>query len=1169
MVPPLLDAAWLASLDDAALLRRFGEATFERGRAYARAGRVGALETGDHGRLVTARVAGGDALPYQTLVLAGAPANRGGGARAGLSSRCSCPMRSDCKHVVAVVLRARALAGLTADGAATSTGADGPVLARHPATADATTTDPDGTSDVPAWEALLRHALQAPTGPHPGSADVGEPLALGFSLGVPPAADRWGARPPSREPRLRLRPLRRTRTGRWGRTGAAWEDLDRLLPGRADAAHLEVLRRLAALRPVNRYAYVRAPDHLEVDGLGPAVWALLAEAAGVGVEFVPADRSVTAVRLAPDEARFGIDVRRAPDGGLSLAPRVLLDGVSRPARDVMWCGSPPHGVAFLGSGSAGTHHGAARAGGDGAGVDLVVAGLDARLRPVEEGLVLGPETVHVPAGDVDRFTAAYYPQLRAGTVLLEHDLDLPAPEPPVLTLEARFEEGHQVLLRWGFRYVVGEHVYDVPVVPPRARPAGAGPDDVARDVAAEQRIVDALPTPDSPDGLTTPVGPRRALVPVQRFSGEDTIAVANELLPALARRDDVRVTVVGDPLDYREAEQEPQIRLAVRDAGPGLRSERTDWFDLDVSVEVDGERVPFQALFTALAKGQPRMLLDSGRYFSLASPALHRLRELIEESRHLSDHQGSTLSVRPVHAGLWEDLTAIGVVVEESAAWVRSVGALLEAGPGAAAAAQSPPPESLRATLRPYQLDGFRWLSLLWDAGLGGVLADDMGLGKTLQVLAVAVRAAQRGDLDGAPLLVVAPTSVVGAWEEQAAAFAPDLPVAAITSTTRRRKTPLAQAVGGARLVLTTYAIARLDGPEFAELRWSGVVLDEAQAVKNHRSKTYHAIRRIGAPRRFVVTGTPLENSLMDLWSLLSIAAPGLFPDPETFADVYRRPIEEGTDPAKLERLHRHLRPLVLRRTKEAVAADLPPKQVQVVSVDLSPAHRRVYDRVLHRERQKVLDLLDSGGFEKNRLVIFRSLTTLRLLALAPGLVDASAAPFDTGAPAAGTKIDVLMELLEDVVAGGHRALVFSQFTRFLGMVRERLTAEGIGHVYLDGRTRDRAKRIETFRTGDDPVFCISLKAGGTGLTLTEADYVFILDPWWNPAAEDQAIDRAHRIGQDKHVMVYRLVADATIEDKVVAMQQRKRDLFDQVVGDATDVAAPLSPDDIRALLAP
>jgi SNF2 family DNA or RNA helicase len=331
--------------------------------------------------------------------------------------------------------------------------------------------------------------------------------------------------------------------------------------------------------------------------------------------------------------------------------------------------------------------------------------------------------------------------------------------------------------------------------------------------------------------------------------------------------------------------------------------------------------------------------------------------------------------------------------------------------------------------------------------------------------------------------------------------------------------------------------------------------------VKNHQAKTYAAARRLPARFKLAITGTPVENDLMDLWSVLSIVAPGLFPSPQRFTEHYRTPIEKGGDPQALAVLRRRIRPLVRRRTKEQVATELPPKQEQVLEVALNPRHRKVYDTHLQRERRKVLGLVDD--LQKNRFTIFKSLTLLRQLALDPSLVDEA----HTGIRS--SKVEAFLEHLQEVVAEGHRALVFSSFTGFLGTVRARLDDHGLPYAYLDGRTRDRQRRIDEFRSGRTPVFLISLKAGGFGLTLTEADYVFVLDPWWNPAVEAQAVDRTHRIGQDKTVMVYRLVAAGTIEEKVVALQERKRDLFARVMDDdGGALSGALTAEDIRGLFA-
>ena len=393
-----------------------------------------------------------------------------------------------------------------------------------------------------------------------------------------------------------------------------------------------------------------------------------------------------------------------------------------------------------------------------------------------------------------------------------------------------------------------------------------------------------------------------------------------------------------------------------------------------------------------------------------------------------------------------------------------------------------------------------------------------MGLGKTLQALALVCHARER-DPGLGPFLVVAPTSVVPGWVGEAARFAPGLSVSAVADTLAKSGRTVAE-LAEADIVVTTYTLLRLDAAAYQSVSWAGVILDEAQYVKNHQAVTYKCVRELAAPFKLAITGTPMENNLTELWSLLSITAPGLFPDPKRFAEEYARPIERGGDSERLARLRRRIKPLVKRRTKELVARDLPAKQEQALEIDLHPRHRKVYDTYLQRERQKILGLL--GDFDRNRFTILRSITLLRQLSLHAGLAD----PDHEAIPCA--KLGALVEQLGDVIGSGHRALVFSQFTGFLAKARASLEHEGIGYCYLDGRTRKRERVLEAFKSGTDPVFLISLKAGGFGLNLTEADYCFLLDPWWNPATEHQAIDRIHRIGQTRQVMVYRLLARDT-----------------------------------------
>ena len=951
--------------------------------------------------------------------------------------------------------------------------------------------------------ALWQQAL-APLVPRPDASRGSVPLALQLNRG-------------RRE--YTLRPLRPGSRDAWIKAGADWDDI-RLQPGTFDPAQRQVLLDLLESRRRNEYAYGHRVDALPLRELRADLWALLQRATDAGIPLLAGTDDGHHRLPEPQVHVAGIEpllrVRSAPDG-LQVLPTLLFEGEPLDLPWQAFTGSPAHGAVFERDGV------------------VHLAGFTRSLDQAEHILFARDTDLHVPERDVALFATGFLPTLgRRLTVQVDDDVVLPEPTPPTLVCRVEFGDG-TATLRWSFRYTLGDTTHVVGLAP-------AASDPPLRDPVAEARL--AASVPEGP-WLATGTNGQPELRPAF-LTGRPLFSFTARTLPALEELDDVVVELSRPAPTFREADEAPVVSLTISEPEAG------DWFNLAVEVTVDGEVVPFATLFAALSLGHDHLLLDSGTWFALDRPELDQLRALIEEARLLVEHDDDTFRLRPEHAGLWAELVELGVVAEQSEAWQRSAGALLDLDE----LPDAPTPAGLDADLRPYQHTGFSWLSFLWRTRLGGILADEMGLGKTLQALALAQAALEAGELD-APLLVVAPTSVVGTWAAEAAKFAPELRVTTISETHKRRRTDLADAVGGAHIVLTSYTLLRLEADDYAALDWSAVLLDEAQFVKNHASKAYQAVRRLRARVKIALTGTPLENNLMDLWSLLSITAPGLFPHPQAFTEAFRRPVEAG-DADALARLHRRIRPLVLRRTKAAVAAELPPKQEQVVPVELSPAHRRLYDRHLARERQKVLGLV--GELGRNRITILRSLTLLRQLALSPRLID-------EGYPEQSAKIDALLERLDEVMAEGHRALVFSQFTGFLGLVRRRLEAEGIAYEYLDGRTRDRAARIAAFREGEAPVFLISLKAGGFGLTLTEADYVFILDPWWNPAAESQAIDRTHRIGQDKPVNVYRLVAADTIEEKVVALADSKRHLFDEVVGAASDIAAPLSADDIRGLL--
>jgi superfamily II DNA or RNA helicase len=1015
----------------------------------------------------------------------------------GWSGRCSCPMQVDCKHVAAVLLTTRRWLAQTKPVAAASS-----------------------------WETALADVVRADT-----AGETGAPLGLQVEVVEPPHAYAGAA---VRVPRLRLRPVTPGKNGRWIRKGVSWRDLE---SGYAAVTprpgHREALRSVFAAFRARQPSYFSPYSDLQVhlDDLGAGGYRLLAEAQSAGVALLDGD-AARPVELAGGPARVAMDIRQPdPQADAELAMAVRIPGVeSRAPGQVVLVGSPAHGV-FVNDPER-----------------LVLAAFDRPLDPPTQRL-LQQGAPRIPSAELPRFLSRYYPALRQRVAVECGDGSVELPEilPPRLALDVAFEPGHRTAVRWAYAYSVAREVLRVPLA--------GGTEQVARDVPAERALLAGVhQLPDLPGSWIDAAG-RRQLAPETVLTGIGTARFVDQLLPVLLEREDVTVSITGTPAQYAETAETPVISVSAHDS----EQPHADWFDLSVNVTVDGQEVPLASLLAALAHGEDHLVLDSGTWFRLDRPELQSLRRLLEEARSLQDPDSTGLRVTAYQAGLWEELVSLGVVAHQSERWSAAVGSLL----GLTEVPRPEPPLKLQATLRPYQLEGYHWLSLLWDHQLGGILADDMGLGKTLQTLAMAVRAYEQGTLGGAagPLLIVAPTSVVATWASEVDRFCPDLAVVAVTETERRSGRSLADLVAGAHLVVTSYALLRIDEQAYRDLPWSGLVLDEAQFVKNSQAKTYQCARRLPAPFKLAITGTPLENSLMDLWSMLSITAPGLFPNPQRFSDLYRKPIESGQSPEQLATLRRRVRPLMLRRTKDQVAADLPPKVEQVLEVTLNPQHRRVYDKHLQRERQRVLGLL--GDLQKNRIAIFRSLTLLRQLSLDASLVDEQHA-----GKVRSSKIDVLLEQLREVVDEGHRVLVFSQFTGFLSLVRDRLDEDGIGYCYLDGRTRNRPRRIAEFTQGDAPVFLISLKAGGVGLTLTEADYVFVLDPWWNPAAEAQAIDRAHRIGQTRTVMVYRMVATGTIEEKVVALQQRKRDLFARVVDDDAMTGGALTAEDIRGLFA-
>ncbi|HEX9173525.1 MAG TPA: DEAD/DEAH box helicase [Telluria sp.] len=471
-------------------------------------------------------------------------------------------------------------------------------------------------------------------------------------------------------------------------------------------------------------------------------------------------------------------------------------------------------------------------------------------------------------------------------------------------------------------------------------------------------------------------------------------------------------------------------------------------------------------------------------------------------------------------------------------------------------------PSGLRATLRDYQLDGLAWMQFLREYDLGGILADDMGLGKTVQTLAHILIEKEAGRLTS-PALVIAPTSLMANWQDEAARFAPDLRVLLLQG---KERADLFDQIDGADIVLTTYALLPRDEEKLREHHYHLVILDESHYIKNTRSKAAQTAGMLNARHRLCLTGTPLENHLGELWSQFHFLLPGLLGDEKTFNTQFRHPIERQDDPVRRTLLNRRIRPFLLRRTKDNVAKELPPKTEMVRKVELSGPQRDLYETVRLAMDKKVREEIDRKGVARSQIVILEALLKLRQVCCDPRLVKAL--PAKKAATSSAKLID-LMQMVDDLLEEGRKILVFSQFTSMLGLIEEELDARNIPYAILTGETRDRSAQVAAFQQGAVPIFLISLKAGGVGLNLTAADTVIHYDPWWNPAAENQATDRAWRIGQDKPVFVYKLIAKGTLEEKIQQLQQKKSELANSILAEGESQKMALTQEDLQAIFAP
>lgn len=580
-----------------------------------------------------------------------------------------------------------------------------------------------------------------------------------------------------------------------------------------------------------------------------------------------------------------------------------------------------------------------------------------------------------------------------------------------------------------------------------------------------------------------------------------------------------------------------------------------DWFAASAELVLDADLVfntkQLLALLDEPSTGR-FVEVSKGKFLALTAGLRRQLDEL--KTLGTPSRDKGSVQLHPLATGIFDDTFSTAGKLSTDTAWKKQVKRF------ESASAVSPKlPKTLQAELRPYQEEGFRWLSQLAALGAGACLADDMGLGKTIQTLALLLARAKEG-----PALVVAPTSVVPNWAAETRKFAPTLNIINYSGT-RTERTSLLKQLKPNTLVIVSYALLQIDSEKFSKTQWHTTVLDEAQAIKNASTKRAKAALSLRSDFRIATTGTPVENRLDELFSLFAFLNPGLLGSRERFAKTFATPIERDSSTSARSRLKTLISPFVLRRLKSAVLDDLPARTETTLHIEMAPEEAAFYEGL----RQRAVESLEKNTSEddanKNSLQILAEIMKLRRACCSPVLAVKGKAK--VAAPE-GSKLAAFGNLVEELLAGGHRALVFSQFVDHLKLLESHLKREGISYQYLDGSTpaKQREKKVANFQAGEGDIFLISLKAGGTGLNLTGADYVIHMDPWWNPAVEDQASDRAHRIGQTRPVTVYRMVMKGTIEEQIVELHHKKRDLADSLL-EGTDTAARLTPKDMLKLI--
>jgi superfamily II DNA or RNA helicase len=687
----------------------------------------------------------------------------------------------------------------------------------------------------------------------------------------------------------------------------------------------------------------------------------------------------------------------------------------------------------------------------------------------------------------------------------------------------------------------------------------AGPTFLKRDPDAEADAIDQLkqdgfvqmrtPDPAHPRG-------RRVFTFLGRDAAEQWQVFISKRVPDLQELG--WRNLIDPDFGPRAVEQVGNFDMQVTDADSGN-------FSLDFGIEIDGVRRPLLPILTRLLErggmeaaqiidGEVITSLDDGRIVRLPAERISRLLAIMQDLIEASSRNDDTLVLPTAEATQVLELEDLLTTRWQNAAAIESYVARFRGEPDIVPCTL---PASFTAHLRPYQQEGVDWLQHLRAHGMSGFLADDMGLGKTAQTIGhIAVEHAA-GRLDR-PALIVVPTSLVSNWTSELTKFAPSLRVTVLHGIDRHERR---NQLDGLHVVITTYTVLARDIAEMSDIPWHIVVLDEAQAIKSPDAKATRAVCQLDTRHRLCLSGTPIENNLEELWSQFAFLMPGLLGDRRSFAKRFRTPIEKKADPMRRLQLIRRIKPFILRRTKAEVASDLPPKHTILRRITLAPAQRELYETIRATLYDRVREQIAVHSLAQSRIVVLDALLKLRQACCDPRLVKlASARTVESS-----SKLDDLLEMMTEMLSEGRRILLFSQFTSMLDLIKPRLAEAGIRFTELRGDTRDRAEPVRCFEAGEVPVFLISLKAGGRGLNLTSADTVIHYDPWWNPAVEDQASDRAHRIGQTKSVFVYKMIAADTVEERIIELQDRKAALA-QIPFNAEEDLPTLAFDEIEYL---